>query len=50
MYNFLWKVDYTGKKLRSGEVINNKCRIYIHNYYNDQKNVDEKLLNAVIAV
>ena len=34
--------DYTEEKPRSGKVIEEKRRIYVHYYYNDQKATDEK--------
>jgi Transposase len=35
--------DYEETKPRSGEVINEKRRMYVHIYYNDQKATDDKL-------
>ena len=34
---------YEDRKVRSGEVINEKRRIYVHIYYNDQLATDEKM-------
>ena len=41
--------DYTEEKPRSGEIINDKRRIYLHFYYNDQKATDDKTrFNAML--
>ena len=41
--------DYTEDKPRSGETINDKRRIYLHIYYNDQKATDDKVrFNAML--
>lgn len=40
--SFTEEWDYTEKKSRSGEVVTDKRRIYIHYYYNDQKATDDK--------
>ncbi len=41
--------DYTEEKPRSGEIINDKRRIYLHFYYNDQKATDDKIrFNAML--
>ena len=36
--------NYSEEKIRSGEVISDERRIYLHLYYNDQKAVDDKTL------
>ncbi len=40
--SFTEKWDYTEEKPRSGEVVSDKRRIYLHFYYNDQKATDDK--------
>ena len=41
--------DYTEEKPRSGEIIKEKRRIYLHFYYNDQKATDDKIrFNAML--
>ena len=41
--------DYTEEKPRSGEVITDRRRIYLHFYYNDQKATDDKArFNAML--
>ena len=41
--------DYTEEKPRTGEVITDKRRIYLHFYYNDQKATDDKArFNAML--
>ena len=40
--SFTEEWDYTEEKPRSGEVITDKRRIYLHFYYNDQKAADDK--------
>lgn len=40
--SFTEEWDYTEEKPRSGKVITDKRRIYIHYYYNDQKATDDK--------
>ena len=41
--------DYTEEKPRSGKVITDKRRIYLHFYYNDQKATDDKVrFNAML--
>ena len=41
--------EYTKEKPRSGEVITDKRRIYLHFYYNDQKATDDKVrFNAML--
>lgn len=40
---------YTEEKVRSGEIITDKKRIYLHFYYNDQKATDDKTrFNAML--
>lgn len=41
--SFLEDWDYTETRKRSGEVIKDKKRIYLHLYYNDQKATDDKM-------
>ena len=41
--------DYTEQKPRSGEIITDKRRVYLHFYYNDQKATDDKArFNALL--
>ena len=40
--SFTEEWDYTEEKPRTGEVITDKRRIYLHFYYNDQKATDDK--------
>ena len=41
--------DYTEEKPRSGEIIQEKRRVYLHFYYNDQKATDDKTrFNAML--
>ena len=40
--SFTEEWDYTEEKPRSGEVISEKRRIYLHIYYKDQKATDDK--------
>lgn len=40
--SFTEEWNYTEEKPRSGDVINEKRRIYLHIYYNDQKATDDK--------
>lgn len=40
--SFIEEWDYTEEKPRTGEVISEKRRIYLHYYYNDQKATDDK--------
>ena len=40
--SFTEEWEYTEEKPRSGKVINDKRRVYIHYYYNDQKATDDK--------
>ena len=47
--SFMEEWDYTEEKPRSGENINDKRRIYLHFYYNDQKATDDKIrFNAML--
>ena len=41
--SFTEEWEYTEEKPRSGEVIADKRRIYLHFYYNDQKATDDKV-------
>ncbi len=41
--SFTEEWDYTEEKPRSGKVVNDKRRIYLHFYYNDQKATDDKV-------
>ena len=40
--SFTEEWDYTEEKPRTGEIINDKRRVYLHFYYNDQKATDDK--------
>ena len=40
--SFTEEWDYTEEKTRTGEIINDKRRVYLHFYYNDQKATDDK--------
>lgn len=41
--------DYSGERTRSGEIIHDKHRVYLHFYYNDQKATDDKIrFNAML--
>ena len=40
--SFTEKWDYTEEKPRTGEIITEQRRIYLHYYYNDQKATDDK--------
>ena len=40
--SFTEEWDYTEEKPRTGEIISEKKRIYLHFYYNDQKATDDK--------
>ena len=40
--SFTEKWDYTEEKTRTGEIITEQRRIYLHYYYNDQKATDDK--------
>ena len=47
--SFTEEWDYTEEKPRSGGIINDKRRIYLHLYYNDQKAADDKIrFNAML--
>ena len=47
--SFMEEWDYTEEKPRSGEVITDKRRVYLHFYYNDQKATDDKArFNAML--
>ena len=47
--SFTEEWTYTEEKTRSGEVITDKRRIYLHFYYNDQKATDDKVrFNAML--
>ena len=47
--SFTEEWDYTEEKPRSGEVITDKRRVYLHFYYNDQKATDDKArFNAML--
>ena len=47
--SFTEEWEYTEEKPRSGEVITDKRRIYLHFYYNDQKATDDKVrFNAML--
>ena len=47
--SFTEEWEYTEEKPRSGEVITDKRRIYLHFYYNDQKATDDKIrFNAML--
>ena len=47
--SFTEKWDYTEEKSRTGEIITEQRRIYLHYYYNDQKATDDKnRFNAVL--
>ena len=47
--SFMEEWDYTEEKHRSGEVITDKRRVYLHFYYNDQKATDDKArFNAML--
>ena len=49
MMSFTEEWDYTEEKPRTGEIINDKRRIYLHFYYNDQKATDDKArFNAML--
>ncbi len=41
--------DYSEERTRSGEIIHDKRRVYLHFYYNDQKATDDKIrFNAML--
>ena len=40
--SFTEEWDYNEEKPRTGEIINDKRRVYLHFYYNDQKATDDK--------
>ncbi len=47
--SFTEEWDYTEEKPRTGEVVTDKRRIYLHFYYNDQKATDDKArFNAML--
>lgn len=47
--SFTEEWEYTEKKTRTGEIISDKRRIYLHFYYNDQKATDDKArFNAML--
>ena len=47
--SFTEEWDYSEEKPRSGETVNDKRRVYLHFYYNDQKATDDKTrLNAML--
>ena len=47
--SFTEEWDYSEEKPRTGEIINDKRRIYLHYYYNDQKATDDKTrFNAML--
>ncbi len=47
--SFMEEWDYTEEKPRSGEIVSEKRRIYLHFYYNDQKATDDKVrFNAML--
>jgi transposase len=41
--SFMLDWDYSETKKRSGEVVNDNRRIYLHLYYNDQRATDDKI-------